>query len=79
MNANCKLGPLLYKRRCTARVQSGVHAGEFQEFCDSQKDLVKGWTKIVEDYEMGLSSVNPYSVPQTGALKIVIKREILPH
>ncbi|KAK7016424.1 hypothetical protein VNI00_018906 [Paramarasmius palmivorus] len=60
------LGDLLYKCLDEAEKQETLHAQEFARFCKSQSKNVAEWTKLVKDWENGVSEDNPYELPDLG-------------
>ncbi|KAJ8088972.1 hypothetical protein PM082_014219 [Marasmius tenuissimus] len=62
-NKNIGQGRLLRKRRHTAHKQSEAAQKEFTEFNDSQDPvMVAEWKASVEDWEQGVTKVNPYAM-----------------
>ncbi|KAK7024290.1 hypothetical protein VNI00_016414 [Paramarasmius palmivorus] len=60
------LGRLLAKRRKDAKKQAKIHADEFVKMCKFQGANVEEWTKMVTDWENGLTDENPYVKPDIG-------------
>ncbi|KAL0574400.1 hypothetical protein V5O48_007558 [Marasmius crinis-equi] len=60
------LGPLLRRRQAEARCQTTAHDQFFDEFSESQSAHSAEWLKMIQDWEAGISEVNPYSLSKKG-------------
>jgi hypothetical protein len=53
-------------RHKEAKKQTKLHAAEFVKMSLSQSTSIEEWTKLVTDWESGLTDKNPYSRPYIG-------------
>ncbi|KAK7028210.1 hypothetical protein VNI00_014900 [Paramarasmius palmivorus] len=63
------LGHFLLIRRKAAVKQERIHAQEFLKLSKSQAPSVEEWTKMVDNWENGVSEENPYILPDIGSTK----------
>ncbi|KAK7024177.1 hypothetical protein VNI00_016485 [Paramarasmius palmivorus] len=63
----CGLGQLLRRREAEAQRQVTIQTTEYERFCQSQSEIcVQEWRNLVQAWESGSSSVNPYSQTEQG-------------
>ncbi|KAK7026491.1 hypothetical protein VNI00_015571 [Paramarasmius palmivorus] len=63
----CGLGHLLRRREAEAQRQAVTQTLEYERFCQSQPpSRIEEWKKVVLEWELGTSEVNPYSLSERG-------------
>jgi hypothetical protein len=65
--ADVSAGRFLLVRRKAAIKQERIHAQEFLKLSKSQATSVAEWSKMVDDWESGVSEENPYILPDIGS------------
>ncbi|KAJ7862390.1 hypothetical protein B0H14DRAFT_3444766 [Mycena olivaceomarginata] len=71
------MGQTLRKRFMKATKELARQQDGLNDFTEGQQDQVDAWKKAVDDFEMGISLVNPYELPQSGPSLRDIELELI--
>ncbi|KAF8143039.1 hypothetical protein K438DRAFT_1520754, partial [Mycena galopus ATCC 62051] len=71
------MGELLRKRFLKATKELAAQIAGLEQFTAAQKDQAPAWKQAVDDFESGLSAVNPYELPQSGPTLRDIELELV--
>ncbi|KAJ7822205.1 hypothetical protein B0H14DRAFT_2370859, partial [Mycena olivaceomarginata] len=70
------MGLMLRKRLLKAVKELEWQRDGLEEFSEAQEDQVPAWRKMVNDFESGVSLVNPYQLPKPGPTLREIELEL---